>query len=521
VGLCNYRRKLAVRRLRSAASDRQEKGCRAEMSSLSQSFSSATEATMLDRLLDAQRVAQGESGARLLTDGLDAFALRVLSAQAARGRIDVQYYIWRSDATGLFLARELLRAADRGVQVRVLLDDMDARPRDDSLIALDRHAAVEIRLFNPFRTRRGWLRTVRELFSRGSRLNHRMHNKAWVVDDRIAIVGGRNIGDEYFAASTGVNFIDTDVALTGPAVHATSRSFEEYWACPASRPIRRLRRVGRRSKLTLAAVRERLDSATAELASSPYAKRLEDAAQPELLLNCGYQLESAHVEIVADDPRKALRIQPRTRGVLESMIDAVSAARRELLLISPYFVPGAGAAGALRDLTRRGVRVAVLTNSLAATDVAAVHSGYARYRKALLEDGVDLHELKSAISPEEEDKRIRIGSSRASLHTKAAIVDEDRIFVGSFNLDPRSAELNCEMGAWIASAPLVRQLRSAFETGAAPANSFTVELDDRGRTRWIEVLDGRKVVHDREPHAGWGRRIVTWLLGLLPIESQL
>jgi cardiolipin synthase C len=476
---------------------------------------------MLDKLLDGQRVAQGESGARLMTDGLDAFALRVVSAQAAERRINVQYYIWRSDATGLFLARELLRAADRGVHVRVLLDDMDARPHDDSLIALDRHAAVEIRLFNPFRTRRGLLRTARELFSRGSRLNHRMHNKAWIVDDRVAIVGGRNIGDEYFAASAGVNFIDTDVALTSPAVHATSRIFEEYWNCPASRPVRRLRRVGRRNKLTLAAVRERLDSATAALASSPYARRLEGAAQLESLLNGGYQIESANVEIVADDPRKALRIHTRAPGVLESMIDAVTAARRELLLISPYFVPGAGGAGVLRDLAHRGVRVVVLTNSLAATDVAAVHSGYARYRKALLEGGVKLHELKSAIAPEEEDKRMRIGSSRASLHTKAAIIDDERIFVGSFNLDPRSAELNCEMGAWIVSAPLVRQLRSAFETGVAPANSFAVEIDERGRTRWIEVIGARTILYDQEPHAGWARRVVTRLLSLLPIESQL
>ncbi|RPH52186.1 MAG: phospholipase D family protein, partial [Lysobacterales bacterium] len=221
------------------------------MSSFSQSLTDAPGATMLDRLLAQQCVAQGESGARLLTDGLDAFALRVASAQGAERGIDVQYYIWRSDATGLFLARELLRAADRGVRVRVLLDDMDARPHDDSLIALDRHAGVEIRLFNPFRTRRGLLLTARELFSRGSRLNHRMHNKAWIVDERVAIVGGRNIGDEYFAASAGVNFIDTDVALTGPAVHAAARSFEAYWNSPATRSVRRLRRVGRRNKLAL------------------------------------------------------------------------------------------------------------------------------------------------------------------------------------------------------------------------------------------------------------------------------
>jgi putative cardiolipin synthase len=203
------------------------------------------------------------------------------------------------------------------------------------------------------------------------------------------------------------------------------------------------------------------------------------------------------------------------------MIDALGCARSEVLLISPYFVPGAGGTGALRDLARRGVRVAVLTNSLAATDVAAVHSGYSRYRESLLEGGVQLYELKPAAAPGEPGRRMHLGSSRASLHTKAAIVDRKRIFVGSFNLDARSAQLNCEMGAWIASESLARVMLRLFDAATQPENSFAPMLDERGRTRWRESLAGRTILHDSDPGASWARRAITWCLRFLPIESQL
>ena len=192
-----------------------------------------------------------------------------------------------------------------------------------------------------------------------------------------------------------------------------------------------------------------------------------------------------------------------------------------MLVISPYFVPGTGGTAQLRDLVRRGTSVSVLTNSLAATDVAAVHSGYSRYREALLEGGVKLYEMKDAISPLEQGKRMRLGSSRASLHTKAAIVDRRRLFVGSFNLDPRSAELNCEMGVWIDSEALARQLIAHFEAAIGPENSYAVSLDPGRRICWRETRDGVELEHRRDPGAGWHRRALTWLLGLLPIESQL
>jgi len=462
-----------------------------------------------------------ESDACLLPDGREAFAVRAESVRGARRSIDVQSYIWRSDVTGRLLADELLRAADRGVRVRVLLDDMDARSRDPVLVALNRHPRIAIRLFNPFSTRSGVLRTVREMFVRRSRLNHRMHNKSWIVDDELAIVGGRNVGDEYFSASKDVNFVDMDVLLTGDAVAATARSFDAYWNCAASTPVSRLRRIGR-NKYTLGEVR-RLLHEHAQAAQSGHACYLSAVPLLEDLLgNRSRWSGCGKVQIVADDPRKAQRhARDLERGVLESMIDALSAACSEVLLISPYFVPGAGGTAALRDLARRGVSVAVLTNSLAATDVAAVHSGYSRYRPSLLEGDVRLFELKAAVAPQEQDKRMRLGSSRASLHTKAAIVDRKRLFVGSFNLDPRSAQLNCEMGAWIDSETLACQMREIFSAAVTLEHSYTLGLDDAGRTYWLERTGGRELRYQREPRAGWGRRAVTWLLRWLPIESQL
>jgi cardiolipin synthase C len=479
--------------------------------------------TKLERVLESAAAKhRGQSGALLLPDGLDAFAWRVVSIRAAERSIDLQTYIWRSDATGRFLAHELLQAADRGVSVRLLLDDMDARSRDAILVALDRHPRIEIRLFNPFATRTGALRTLREIFIRGSRLNHRMHNKSWIVDERVAIVGGRNVGDEYFAASNEVNFVDMDVLLVGRAVEQAARSYEEYWSNAASVPVSRLRRMGR-NKYTLDELRHALQEAARLAIESAYARRLQGSPPIEAMLHGEQRFTwSEHVTVIADDPRKANRgKEALAPGVLESMIEALSSARSEVLLISPYFVPGAGGTAALRKLAQRGVHVAVLTNSLAATDVAAVHSGYSRYRQSLLEGGVKLYELKSAITLNDHHKRMRLGSSRASLHTKAAIVDRQRSFVGSFNLDPRSAELNCEMGAWLDSHELAQEMLDVFATGTAPANSYTVMLNARGRACWSESVDGTTLQYDKDPNAGWLRRAITWLLQWLPIESQL
>lgn len=460
----------------------------------------------------------GRSGVRLVTDGLDAFELRVQSSRTARHTLDVQTYIWRDDATGRFIANELLQAADRGVQVRVLLDDMDARPRDLALEALDAHPSIEVRMFNPFRTRSGALRTLAEVLQRGWRLNHRMHNKSWIADGSLAISGGRNLGDEYFSSAQTVNFIDLDLLMVGPAVRACAAEFETYWQCKLSVPITRLRKYSRR-KLTLSRLRGRLksDAKQAEssmLASALRERRVSQWLRPDFVW-------SRNVRVVADDPSKALGKGAPASHVLNSMVDEMSAASREVLLISPYFVPGIGGTAALRRLARQGARVSVLTNSLAATDVAIVHSGYTKYRIPLLEAGVQLFEFKPMLVFREARARMHLGSSRASLHTKAAVIDGERVFVGSFNIDPRSADLNCEMGVWIRSPKLAATLASSFHRGCDPQRSYQLALRDANRVKWSECVDRTTVDHYREPGASWLRRALVSVLELLPIESQL
>jgi len=457
-----------------------------------------------------------------MPDGGDAFAARVMSAREAQSTIDAQYYIWHSDRTGRFLAYELLAAADRGVHVRLLLDDMDARSRTALVTTLNRHPRFEIRMFNPFPVRSSVLRTLVDVVTRASRLNHRMHNKSWIVDGRVAMLGGRNVGDEYFAASAEVNFIDLDVMLTGAAVAQAATVFERYWNSACSIRVEKLRRPlkGRRN---LERLRNelRIDAGITE--KSEYAERLREVPNLESLLQRDCALAwTDKVQVVADDPRKAEDTHvPLDPGVLDSMIEAIGATRQEILLSSPYFVPGATATAALCDLAQRAT-VAVLTNSLAATDVAAVHSGYSRYRTTLLRGGVKLSELKPTALPEEgRHKRMHLGSSRASLHTKSAVVDGHRVFVGSFNLDPRSARLNCEMGAWIDNEALAAQMRAMFAEATSPQRSFVVTLDGSGRPQWTETVAGATLRYREDPHASWVRRAVTWLLQFLPIESQL
>ena len=480
------------------------------------------ETAPLDRLVLAHSPDPARAtGVRLIMAGVDAFAWRAITARLAQRSLDLQYYIWHDDRTGRLLAHEALQAAERGVRVRILLDDMDARSRYSMLAGLDRHDNVEIRVFNPFVTRSGTLRTLIEIFARRSRLNHRMHNKAWLADGRIAILGGRNIGDEYFAASDAVNFIDADVLLLGGEVQAIGDSFDRYWNHAVSVPMAFMRRTARMQH-SLQEVRAALLAHAGSMQDSDYVRELREEAVGHGLDDLARAvIWTQAVRAVVDDPDRALHRVPVAPGVVESVSAALQQATREVLITSPYFVPAIWGVAELRRLVTRGVDVAVLTNSLAATDVAAVHSGYARYRAALLEGGVRLFELKPAPALGEHDLFLRLGSSRGSLHTKAIVVDRDRLFVGSFNLDPRSARLNCEMGVWIEDRVLAQRLTEVFFESTRPERSYHVQLGEDGRTCWLEVAATGEVVHGNDPQTGWGRRFVTWLLQLLPIEAHL
>lgn len=471
----------------------------------------------------------GQTGMRLVSSNLDAFALRVLGARKAQRSLDLQYYIWHNDLTGKILAGELVRAADRGVKVRLLVDDMDVRSKEAALQTMDAHENIEVRLFNPFKSASGAMRTMVEFLFRGSALNHRMHNKAYIADGQFALVGGRNVGDEYFGASGETNFSDMDLAMIGPAVDATEAAFDMYWNHPTAVRVEYLKR-GEPMPGGLDALRGAYDAHAAEAKESPYIKRLKDSAELAAILDgSNAKIWSSDVQVLSDPPYKAdkeAKDDPNT--VLAHLAERFGAARSSLRILSPYFIPGKKGSAGLVDIASRGARVEVITNSLAATDVAAVHGGYSRYRKQLLKGGVALYELKPHADTSKSAGGIlgsqgsKGGSSGSSLHTKAAIIDDEYVFVGSFNLDPRSAWLNCEMGVMVRSPELAAELGKIADGYADPANSFKVSLNENNQLRWTHQDAGQlQTVSTSEPQAGSKRKIVAWIARILPLQTQL
>jgi putative cardiolipin synthase len=474
----------------------------------------ATSGLLADRVQPAAARRPGQSGFRLVDTGTEAYALRAYSAQAATRSLDIQTYIWHADLTGRLLARQALMAADRGVRVRILVDDLDARAKNDGFAALDAHPMIEVRLYNPLATRSGKLRKAGEFATGFSRLNHRMHNKSWIADNRIALVGGRNLGDEYFDAHDGTNFVDLDFLMVGPVVEQASASFDRFWNSESNFPIAQLapRLVNEQS---LARVRLALEAATAELASSGYAEILrEDPRVQELLAGETALHWTPSWTFVSDDPMKTTFEQDQRSAVLQVMRLAIDGAERELTLISPYFVPGERGTASLVAVRAEGIEVRILTNSLAANDVALVHGGYMRYRPTLLENDVKLWELKPTGT--EAQAFSLVGSSGSSLHTKAMIVDDAVVFVGSYNLDPRSTSLNTEQGVLAVHPALARELMALFDQKVQGERAWSVSLED-DKLAWS---DGTRTVHE-EPEAGFSKRFQAWLMKILPLESQL
>jgi putative cardiolipin synthase len=370
-------------------------------------------------------------------------------------------------------------------------------------------------MFNPLPSRSGTLAFIGDFMGSGKRLNHRMHNKTWIADNRIAIVGGRNLGDEYFGASEEVNFVDLDFAMLGPVVREASASFDKYWNSRAVYPIALLSPEGVTPEV-LERLRKRTGQATDEVRNSPYAELLRRDDAVERLLAGDWPLDwSTEFQFVSDDPLKALKAEGLEKSdVLSTLVPVLNSAQRSQTLISPYFVPGRKGTDFLLAGAKDGKQVRILTNSLAANDVAAVHGGYSQYRKDLLEGGVSLWELKPL--PGTKAKASMFGSSGSSLHTKALVVDGQRLFVGSYNLDPRSTALNCEQGVLVTSSALGGQFEQIFEQQSDGARAWRVSLVD-GDLRWT---DG-KTTYDRDPLATAGQRFQAWLARVLPIESQL
>lgn len=458
----------------------------------------------------------GKSGIHALAHPHDAFAARMMLARAAERSLDVQYYIWHDDMTGTMLLEALHDAADRGVRVRLLLDDNGTSGLDQTLSALDGHPNIDVRLYNPFAVR--WPKPLGYLTD-FSRLNRRMHNKSFTADNQATIVGGRNIGDEYFGATHGVLFTDLDVLAIGAAVGDVSADFDRYWSSDSAYPVSGLLKKAASNEL------DELEADAATVERSPeaaaYAQAMRELPFIRQLLRGELPMEWTQTRMVSNDPRKTLGTAPREAMLPHQLQDILGVPAKALVLVSPYFVPTAAGTRAFANMARNGVRVRVLTNALEATDVAVVHSGYAKRRKDLLAAGVELYEMKRMAQPVERNKGLGpFGSSGSSLHAKTFAVDGERVFVGSFNFDPRSARLNTELGFVIDSPTLARHIEDTFDDELA-RTAYRVRIDEMGKLYWLDTRDGQTVRHDREPGATLWQRLTVWIASRLPLEPLL
>ena len=474
-----------------------------------------TDSTELDRVVTPMLAAHpGLTGAVMLNDGLDAFAARALPTRAAGRSLDLQYYIWKDDLLGRLLALEVWRAAERGVRVRMLLDDFPAQGKDAQMLALNAHPNIELRVYNPLRQRKG-LGKLLEALVRAFRINHRMHNKAWIADGQLAVVGGRNIGEAYFSAASSINFRDLDLLLVGPAVAQASAIFDRYWNSTAAVPVADL---GERGDQALSDQVEKTEAESVCPQAQRYLERVDASPGMQDFLAQNWQaFWSEHIEVVADPPQK-WRGDDQRRWLVHRLAQVLASATTHASLVSPYFVPGEEGTDALSGLAAQGVAVGVVTNSLAANDVPVVHSGYAKYRKPLLRSKVALYELRA---DEPAQTAGLFGSKGASLHTKAFVVDGQRGFIGSFNLDPRSVSLNTEMGVLFDHPGLGAAMASEFQRLAGPSLSHAVGLGESGDLRWRDDRQSPGKWLLQEPNASLWLRAVVVVLGLLPIESQL
>ncbi len=455
-----------------------------------------------------------------LEDPHNAFVARSSAIALADKTIDAQYYIWRPDTSGKMLFNDLYAAANRGVRVRLLLDDNNTRGMDDVLAALNEHTNIEVRLFNPFMNRR-WrsLGYITDF----SRLNRRMHNKSLIVDNQIAIIGGRNIGDEYFAAGDGMVFADLDVMTIGPVVTTLSQDFDGYWASKLSYPFQDIVHV----RQTRDYAEQLFDKKRMKFRADKqdYLAALADSVLLDELMTGSLKWAWSQTSVISDSPNKALSDDAKNSSYFtQHLDDAFGSPKESILFVSPYFIPTAGGVDVFSDLKKDDVQVAVLTNSLEATDVAAVHSGYAKYRKDLLKSGIQLFELKKSFSSDAhsgKDKGL-VGSSGSSLHAKTFVMDNHRIFVGSLNLDPRSAWINTEMGMVIENSELATIMAERL-LARMPERAYEVRLkEDQKSLEWISYKDGKvEQVYDTEPNVGVLKRSWVTFLSWLPIEGLL
>jgi len=463
----------------------------------------------------------GHTGFLLLGNGLDAFVARALLAHGADRSIDVQYYLYHSDLVARLFTDQLLKAADRGVRVRLLVDDMDLEGRDLNVAAMDSHPNVEVRIFNPFSRKTG--RTIQFVTRMGS-VTRRMHNKSFTVDNQVTILGGRNMGNEYFDADPDLAFSDLDVLCIGPVAQEVSTAFDLYWNSELAYPVSVL--IGKQpTPEEIKQMRKELNEYIAKQADSDYLKALRNSSLANTIRQKNVRYRWVEAVVFYDQPEKILHDFDKTEYHLApKLAPYFEGVQEELIIFSPYFVPGKKGTAFLTQLSQRGVRVRILTNSLSSNDVGVVHAGYAKYRKDLLRGGVELYEMnKKMTRKQRKEKKGKGGSSTASLHTKSFVFDRKKVFIGSLNLDPRAVVHNTEIGVVLESTEIAPEMSDWFDQNIEEV-AFRLELNKESGTEkllWHGLVDGKQQTFDVDPYTGFWRRFGIGFMSILPIESQL
>jgi len=453
------------------------------------------------------------SGFYPLIEGLDAFGTRLALMDHAELSIDAQYFLMKPDTAGLVFSGKLMEAAERGVRVRFLLDDIFTSVDDSVLILLNEHPNIEMRIFNPI-ARKGIY--AFNYIGHFNLANRRMHNKSFTVDGQMAVVGGRNIAAEYFQLDTSGEFLDFDTLVAGPIVKEISASFDTYWNHELAIPMDAF--YDEYDADELDALRSKVKARMAETGESIYA----EAIHTELLKSfSGHEINPyiADATMIVDDPQKLLEeVSQEQKIVATAIAHALDAAEKEIVIFTPYFIPGKNGLALLESIAAKGVRIVLVTNSLATNNHTSVHSAYSSYRKPLLKAGVELWEARgnaAEIVLDDGSKKLE----HLTLHTKGILIDRRYTFVGSLNLDPRSIDINTEMGVMIDSVALASLLAERALLHI-PTMAYRLKLDDKNKISWHATIDGQQVVETKEPLTSGWRRFQAWFLKIAP-EKQL
>jgi putative cardiolipin synthase len=454
----------------------------------------------------------GLSGFYPLRQGMDALGVRLRLAEVAEKSIDLQYFLMKQDTAGLVMMNALLKAADRGVRVRFLLDDIFTTAEDRALLLINQHPNIEVRLFNPI-SRRGF--AALNFVGDFRQANRRMHNKSFTVDNQVSVVGGRNIADEYFDLKNESVFVDFDVLTMGPIVSEISMSFDEYWNHSRAVPMERI--AANKADEDLETVRAGITEEFNELYDTVYGRALESELLQDLIADRRI-IFPAEARVLSDSPDKLLNeVSEEHMRLATNLRQVLLSARKEVVVISPYYVPGDGGVQFVKNLVDKGIRVMILTNSLASNNHVPVHGGYARYRKDVVRAGAELYEARANAAREQSGKEE--GPDEMTLHTKAFIIDRRYLFVGSLNLDPRSIEINAEMGLLIDSEDLIAYMVPDPEAKLEQI-TYRVVLNEDDELEWHGLINGEKVIETTEPLASPWLRFKAWFLRIAP-ESQL